>query len=254
MGISNWVKKGVVTFALATSKLEKDVLAQNGSEELLGHNQGQVQPYRQNQLMKDLKGGKLTQQVKEFRSHHYKLLREAEKYATNAYGDVEVLTEAQVKAKMAGVGDPYDNYLVEVSVENKPISAGLLTESTVRPIKVKRGVFPNYKIEEHSTLVHIRNIDGKNKLIEFCIPESKTTPRGVINEVENLMRGKRLTDFANITGLSFTAGGGQILYFEYRMLAYDKVVQHNGNYIVKLFAEVIEDGRWAPETKGYIMD
>jgi hypothetical protein len=254
MGIGNWVKKGVVTFALATSKLEKDVMAQNGSEELLGHNQGQVQPYRQNKLMMDLKSGRLTQEVKEFRSHHYKLLKEVEKYATNAFGEVEVLTEAQVKAKMAGTGDPYDNYVVEVSVENKAISAGLLTESTVRPIKVKRGVFPTYKIEEHASIVHVRDIDGKNKLIEFCIPEYKNTPRGVIQEVENLMRTKKLTDFANILSMDFTAGGGQVLFFEYKMIAFDKVVQHNGNYIVKLFAEVVSDGRWLAEEKGYILD
>jgi hypothetical protein len=129
MGLGNWVKKGVVTFALATSKLEKDALAQSGSEELLGHNQGMVQPYKQNQLMNDLKRGNLTQQVKEFRSQHYKILREAEKYATNAYGNVEVLSEEQIKARMRGIGDPYDKYPIEVSVENKTISAGLLSPS-----------------------------------------------------------------------------------------------------------------------------
>ena len=31
------------------------------------------------------------------------------------------------------------------------------------------------------------------------------------------------------------------------MLAFDKVVEHNNNYIVKMFAECITDGRWAAE-------
>ena len=29
--------------------------------------------------------------------------------------------------------------------------------------------------------------------------------------------------------------------------AFDKVVEHNNNYIVKMFAECITDGRWAAE-------
>jgi hypothetical protein len=36
------------------------------------------------------------------------------------------------------------------------------------------------------------------------------------------------------------------------MLAFDKVVEHNGNYIVKMFAECIVDGRWAGEK--YMLD
>jgi hypothetical protein len=31
------------------------------------------------------------------------------------------------------------------------------------------------------------------------------------------------------------------------MLAFDKAVEHNGNYIVKIFAEVTTDGRWMGE-------
>jgi hypothetical protein len=31
------------------------------------------------------------------------------------------------------------------------------------------------------------------------------------------------------------------------MLAFDKIVEYNNNYIIKMFAEVIEDGRWVGE-------
>ena len=35
-----------------------------------------------------------------------------------------------------------------------------------------------------------------------------------------------------------------MLVFEYRTIAFDKVVEHNNNYIVKMFAQVTKNGEW----------
>ena len=53
--MSDWIRKGAVTFSLAVGKLEKDLFAQNGSEDILAQNVGIVNPYIANQLMDDLK-------------------------------------------------------------------------------------------------------------------------------------------------------------------------------------------------------
>ena len=56
-----------------------------------------------------------------------------------------------------------------------------------------------------------------------------------------------IVDFNNITNVSFTTPGGNMMMFEYRVLAFDKVVEYNGSYIVKMFAESIKNGEWAAE-------
>jgi hypothetical protein len=249
--MSNWIKKGLITFALATGKVEQDALSQ--SDEGLGNDTGIIQPNYRNTLMNDLKQGRLTQEVKQFRAHHYKLLREAEKFKVRwgADGDVEVLTEAEVRQMRNAKGDPYDSYPVEVTVENRETAVGVYETRQSRPIKVQRGIFPKNRIEESSDLVLVRDIDGKNKLIEFYIP-STTQNKSVIAEIIDLSRNPRVTDFVNITKMGFTTPGGNPLNFEYKMLAFDKVVEWNGNYIVKMFAECTVNGIWAAQK--YMLD
>ena len=68
-----------------------------------------------------------------------------------------------------------------------------------------------------------------------------------VNIYETSKSGNQLTeitDFNNITNISFTTPGGNMMRFEYKVLAFDKVVDYNGNYIVKLFAECIDNGIW----------
>lgn len=246
--LGQWIKKGVVAFSLASNRVEKDVLNQK-SDQLDGHNDAQVSPYYRNQLMADLKAGKLTEAVKEFRAKHYLVLKESEKYKAKwgRDGDFELMTEEEVKSRKNAKGDPFDTYEVEVTVDNRVINSGMFTENKVRPIKVRRGVFPKYKIEEYCDTVLVRDIDGKNKLVEFYVSKNERQNRFIINEVEHLKKNPQVTDFVNITNMNFTTPGGDMLQFEYKMLAFDKVVEYNGNYIIKMFAECTVDGRWAGE-------
>jgi hypothetical protein len=251
--LKNWVKKGMITFSIATKRVEENTLNQR-SEELDLSRDAQITPFHRNQLMADLKEGRVTQRVKEFRAKYYMVLKEAEKYKAKwgKHGDFELLTEDEIKRNKNAAGDPYDNYRVEVTVDNKAISSGLLETSTVRPVKVKRGVFPRNKIEDYSETVLIRDIDGKNKLIEFYIPNNRFQNQAVIKEVKYLKENPQVNDFVNVTNVSFTTSGGDGMNFNYRMLAFDKVVEYNGNYIVKMFAEVTEDPRWFGEK--YLLD
>lgn len=248
--MSNWIKRGVVSFTLATAKVEQDSLSQ--SDEGVGNDNGIVRPYYKNQLMSDLKEGRLTQEVKKFREHHYKLLRESEKFKVVwSDGGFEMLKENDVKGLKNAKGDPYDRYQVEVTVDNKSINTGTYDTNQTRVVKVQRGTTSKNKIEEHSELVLVRDIDGKNKLIEFYVP-TYTQDRGVISEIRNLSSNPRVTDFININKLYFTTPGGNPLEFEYKMLAFDKIVEWNGNYIVKMFAECTKNGIWAAEK--YLLD
>jgi hypothetical protein len=57
----------------------------------------------------------------------------------------------------------------------------------------------------------------------------------------------KVTDLVNFTKMTFTTQDAEMLVFEYKMLAFDKCVEYNGNHIVKMFAECTSDGRWAAE-------
>lgn len=239
----DWIKKGLVTFALALGKTEKDTFAQSGSEDLLRNNTGIVNPYVSNQLMNDLKEGRLTQQVKEFRKKHYEILRESAKYK---FKDGQLMTEEEVRQSKVAQGDPFDSYQVEIAFSNKAIGVSLFEGGEVRPLKIQRGVVPKHKIENYTSNIHVRTIEGNNKLIDFYIPKNNENI-SIISEIEQLRRNPRVTDLVNFTKMSFTTQDSDLLVFEYKMLAFDKAVEHNGNYIIKMFAEVTTDGRWAAE-------
>lgn len=244
----DWIKKGAVTFALSLGKVEKDFLAQNDSEDILNNNYGIVNPYIKNQLMQDLKEGNLTQQVKEFRKKHYQILKESAKYK---FKDGQLLSEQEVRAMRVAQGDPFDSYPVEIAFDNKAIGVSLFESSTVRPLKVQRGVTPRHKIENYTSNIHVRTVEGNNKLLDFYIPKSSENQL-IMNELENLKRTRKITDLVNFTKTSFTTQDSEMLVFEYRMLAFDKVVEHNNCYIIKMFAECITDGRWVAEK--YVID
>jgi hypothetical protein len=246
MGIGKWVKKGAVSFAMATGGVEKNALSQTGEDS--GAGQLSAIPMSQNQLMKDLKEGRVTQQVKEFRKHHYQVLQASEKFNVKwgKDGDFKVLTEEEVAVSRTTKGDPYDNYVVEVNIDNRSQAAGLLTEETFKPVKIGRNVNTSIRLEDSTDRVHVRDIDGTRKLIDFYIDDSPEN-RNAVLEARNLMVSPGITDFNNITNLSFTTPGGNMMMFEYRMLAFDKVVEYNGSYIVKMFAEVTKNGEWVAE-------
>jgi hypothetical protein len=247
MNVGKWIKKGAVSFIMATGGVEKNALSQTGD----GSDAGQLStiPMGQNQLMKDLKEGNITQQVKEFRKQHYQVLQASEKYKAKwgKDGDFKMLTEEEITTNGVAKGDPYDNYKVEVSIDNDTISKSLFEyeeKDLVRPIKVNRHVNADCKIEEVSTKLHVRDIDGNRKLLDFYIENSNENRRAVL-EARGLMTNPGITDFNNVTNVSFTTPGGNMLVFEYKILAFDKVVEYNGYYIVKMFAECIKSGEWA---------
>ena len=154
------------------------------------------------------------------------------------------MSEQEVRQSKVTQGDPHDSYQVEIVFDNKSLGKSLFEEGEVRPMKLQRGVVPRHKLENYTSTVHIRDIDGKNKLIDFYVPV-KPGNESIIKEIEQIRVNPRVTDLVNFTKISFTTQDSDMLVFEYRTLAFDKIVEYNGNYIVKMFAEVTKNGDWA---------
>jgi len=250
MSIGKWIKKGAVNFIMATGGVEKNALNQVGQET---GSAAIVNPMNKGSLMQDLKEGKLTQQVQEFRKHHYQVLQASEKFKVKwgKDGDFKLLTEEEVISSRISKGDPYDNYPVEVSINNKSIAKSMFeynTNDVVRPIKVIRNVDSKCKIEEVATELLVRGINGNTKLLEFYIKQDGNPEnRMAMLLAEQLMNQPGITDFNNISNVSFTTPGGNPMVFSYKVLAFDKVINYNGNYIVKMFAECTNNGTWVAE-------
>lgn len=275
MGVGDFIKKGFVTLALATSKVEKDWKSTSEEEDM--KNNAMVTPYYRNNLMNDLKEGRLSQRVQEFRKHYYQVLRKSNDYkfdyrtgsmikldenSKDEFGQLlgegfdydftktpNKLNENNIRNLRSIQGDPYDSYRVEISIDNNPEEGGFLNDfSGVRRIKIGRVSETRTKIENYTETIHVRDIDGKNKLLDFYVPKNRQiTPHHVMGELEYLKTNPTITDIINFQNMSFVTPGADMLAFEYRMLAFDKVVEYNGYYIVKLYAEVIKDGEWVAE-------
>lgn len=125
-----------------------------------------------------------------------------------------------------------------------------------KPIKVFREVTPSFFLESYTKMLKIRKIDDTKRLLEFYVSsypdEYNRTSRLVISTIKKEYENKTLYNpFLDIKGVTFisekTQGVNDNHLFEYDNLAFDKIVFHNGYYIVKFIADVKIDGEFIME-------
>ena len=261
--MANWFKKNMALLALAMSKVEHNALTQEKKD--LNEEISQEQSHKKGFLSDALLKGELNQEVRMLRYRTYKVLDAASRInLTNAVfsPDGELISYSVEKKDFSHVrdkGDPYDNYKVEMIVDNAKTTAGF-TETGSRPDSVKsnpliectREVTPKFRIEDYAKKLYIRHISNKEKLLEFYISkyldtsDIKTT--FLISDLKKIMAKVKVKyyDLLDIKSVIFTtintAGFEDLCAFEYDITKFDKVVEHDGQYIVKFFADVRIDG------------
>ena len=118
-------------------------------------------------------------------------------------------------------------------------------------IQIIRDSFPKFYIERYTKKLNIRKINEKERLIEFYISkypdEYDRTNYLFIKEVNNLIKnGPERINFINFDNVEFitenTLGTEDFLYYNYKIKSFDKVVEFDGNYIIKFIAEIVTDG------------
>jgi hypothetical protein len=126
-----------------------------------------------------------------------------------------------------------------------------------KPIKVFRKVTPSFYLESYTKMLKIRKIDENKRLLEFYVStypdEYNRTSRLVISTIKKELENPTLNNpFLDISGVSFisekTQGVNDNYLFEYTNLVYDKIVTHNGYFIIKFIADVKIDGEYIMET------
>jgi len=212
-----WFKRQIATLSLAIANVEKNALSQIGKD--LDLNENQEQSHKKGTLEHSLIQGEVTQEVRDLRWRMYKMLEASEGLTTTITGYDEdgmpititsKKTNEHEKRKLSKVKlDEYDNYELEIVVNNEPINlsttdilsnnnlTGYTDEiileqkyytdnnstsiaeinfddynSSVKPeypILITRDFKPTFEIEKYTKKLNVRKINDNEKLLEFYI-------------------------------------------------------------------------------------
>jgi hypothetical protein len=275
MSIQKWFKNKITALSIAFSNVEKNLLNQDGKN--LGEDIKQTRRHLQGTLVDSLLHGEVTQEVKNLRWRTYKILKETQS-ADIIFNGVDenglpiyTIVKKNAKKGLAKIKiDSFDDYKLELVVDNSEISNSvteaindLLKDGIIggveyfatnkgdNPIKIKRIAMPRFCIERYTKKLNVRKINKKKKLLEFYI--SKYTNEYNVNanlflkEINKVIKnGSHGISFLELDEVSFisnnTAGTNDFLYYSYGNLSFDKIIEFNGHYVIKFFADVNNDG------------
>ena len=203
----------MATVSLAMANVEKNALSQNG--ETLSTDTAKFQRHTQGQLADSLINGEITQEVIDMRWRMYKIMRETEGVTAEITGydedgmPIVKTIKRNVKAGLRKVKlDKYDNYPLEMVVDNSEIVLGgnqamdndnisildeviqnfnengelvsvthgtidsieyYATNKSERPILISRENLSKFNLEDFTKKLNVRSINEEEKLLEFYV-------------------------------------------------------------------------------------
>lgn len=180
---------------------------------------------------------------------------------TNITVSLRNLTEPIMKVKV----DTFDQYPVEMVVNNAVITAGAFEDGqdvstfnsyfanniNERPVKVMRDFMPKFEIENYTNKMVVRNISETEKLLEFYVSiysnEHNMSTKLFNNELKKVIAsGPDKINSLEIKEVGFishnTLGVHDFHAFAYKITSFDKIVEFDGNYVIKFKAKVIING------------
>jgi hypothetical protein len=271
--MKKWIRKHMTNLAFAFYGAEKMTFAQSKDDASNGI--GTVRDVNQGRLSNDLKQGRLTQQVIEFRARMYKILEVSGKLKTEIIGydehgmPITRTTKVNNSLELEKVIlDTYDDYKLEMVVSNpestvtiseiddKTANSGSISNEEIqsqkneRLLEVIRELKPKFDIEKYTKKMNVRYINDNERLLEFYISmypnDSDRSSRLFISEVKKAINNSRICDFLNINEINFvshkTLGVNDFLGFKYKIKNFDKIISFDGHYVIKFIAEPIING------------
>jgi len=211
--IKNWFKKKLSIISLALYNVEKNALSQLKND--LSENTNQTQRHTKGMLADSLKHGEVTQEVLNLKWRTYKILKQSDGLKSEIIGyddnglPITKTYNVNKKNSLKKIKvDAYDDYPLEMVVDNSPIAIStnyvmdnehiklfdkheeiynengelietihgeipsneyFATNKEERPIVVYRLDTPKFFIENYANKLNIRSINEKEKLLEFYI-------------------------------------------------------------------------------------
>lgn len=209
-------------------------------------------------VYKDLLRGEITQEVRELRHEMYYAERESHKYKYVGNG-VAVKKNKLFDDEVKGLENS-DGYKVQLIQNNREDTEGVadnLVEYDYRlkdqrnyTIKIERNFIPRFRIEEFANKVVVKRIDEKYVLLDVYVTkyESQFNRRHkpFLNELEAVYMGDTQSDIIDFDTLAFTTfkayGADDLIYYKYNNIKFDNIVEFNGDYVLKFFADIECDG------------
>jgi len=268
--LSKWAQRQMAAFALAAAAVEKESITQMGvgAEEI-----GIVQRKSMGTLADDLVNGKKTQEVEMLRARMYKVEAAADKVRyTGGITKLEQeepgsnvdVENTQVDIEFSGhTVTEYDRTIIPDSVKGDPsneekVELIINTEKPTITVKealggenmidkdslklhITRDFRPAFEIERYSKKMIVRDLGDDEKLLEIYLSmypdadDRKT--RLLIAEIKRAMVNPRASTILEFEKLGFVTrndlGAEKNRLFEYDFIAFDKIVEFDGSYILK---------------------
>jgi hypothetical protein len=279
MKLKDWFINQTAALTIAFSSVEKNLLGQNGKK-LEDNTEHEVNKMR-GTLADALKKGEITQEVKDLRWRTYKVLKASDKkrFISKSEDDFEIITIDEKKALKKVKVDKYDDYPLEL-VFNNILNTSSLTDvfentefrETIKDeettytldgfdyfariknepqLTVVRDFVPKYFIEKYTKKLFVRVISTEKRLLEFYVSkygdEYDVNNKNFLNEVKRAINGGvKKHNFLQINEVGFisynTLGVSDFLMFGYNVLSFDKIIEHDGFYVIKFIAEIKING------------
>lgn len=119
-----------------------------------------------------------------------------------------------------------------------------------RHIFVERTFAPKFEIETYTKKLNVRYIDDTTRLLEFYVSkypdEYKKTSLFFLKEIQKAIKSPISVNMLDMSKVSFithnTIGAYDFHLYQYKELIFDKIVEFDGNYIIKFKAKIDING------------
>ena len=204
-------------------------------------------------VYKDLLRGEVTQEVRELRHEMYYSERESHKYKYVGNG-VVVKKNNLFDEDVKGI-ERSDGFKVQLIQNNSEDTGGigdalLMGDHREYTIKIKRNFIPRFRIEEFTNKLVVKRVDEQHVMLDFYVTkyESQFNRRHkpFLNDMEAIYQGDKQSDIIDFNEVSFVTfkayGSPDLVKYSYNNVEFDNIVDYNGDYVVKFFADIVEDG------------
>lgn len=125
-----------------------------------------------------------------------------------------------------------------------------ITNKTEKPIIISSENSRRFFLENFTKKLNVRYISENEKLLEFYVsmyPDLyNRTSRIFISEIKKIINDNKKSDIIDINNVDFITykaiGVNDFLEYKYEIKSFDKIVEYNGNYVIKFIAKPIING------------
>lgn len=272
--INNWFKKQAAALAVATSKVEKNALGQEGKQAEDLDAAGVVNPTEQQSLMEALRQGVVNEEVRQLRWRMYKIERAADRYemvkkrnqelgyeAYSTENIQQLLNEGKKKISL----DPSDRGELDLLFINKAMGdkwdwtdydeGRQMTQEEIikeeKPLMVERDFNPSFFIENFVDSVYVRDAGGNRKLIELFVNKNGDPNNRLqhmfLTHLQKAIREKRIKDFLQIDKVGFITNRSSVgvepsMAYSYNIDSFYKITEFGNYYVIKYHGSVENNG------------